>query len=224
MIRPIRYYGDPVLRKAAKPVTRFDEELDSLVKDMRETMYAYNGVGIAAPQVGESLRVFLALEFGPHDDPHDDRAEGAEAVDTSEEEERDLERMSPEEKRRHWGVVAEHVMVNPELRDLSGSQYGRDGCLSLPGLFVEEMRRDRKLRVDYQDLGGRPHTLTTEGHFAHVIQHENDHLDGVLFIDWLDEGARRDFMDEHRQALAEMQREAKALLKELKREPRAVQG
>lgn len=223
MIRPLRYYGDPVLRKVAKPVTRFDEELRSLVEDMRETMYAYNGVGIAAPQVGESLRVFIALELAPQDEhAGHDGAESAEAVN-EDEETVDLGRMSPEEKRRHWGVIAEHVMVNPEIRDASGTQYGRDGCLSLPGLYVEEMRRDRRLRVDYQGVDGQTHTLSAEGHLAHVIQHENDHLDGVLFIDRLDETTRRAFMDAHRQELAEMQREAKALLKELKREPRAVQ-
>lgn len=213
MILPIRYYGDPVLRKVAKPVSDFGDELAALVHDMRETMYAHNGVGIAAPQVGESLRVFIALELGPQD-------EAAEATD----EEADLDGMTAEEKRRHWGVIAEHVMVNPVIREPSGTQYGRDGCLSMPGLFVEEMRRHRALRVDYQDVRGRHHSLSAEGHFAHVIQHELDHLDGVLFIDRLNDAERRAFFEMHRQELAEMQREAKALLKELKHQPRAVKG
>lgn len=203
MIYKIRYFGDPVLRKTARPVTRFDGELKKLAEDMTQTMYEANGVGLAAPQIGLSKRLFVALELAPQ-----------EAVEEADEVEGEV--LTASEKRARWGVKAEHVMVNPEITARSGTQVGADGCLSLPGLLVEEMKRDRTVRVRYQDLTGAWHERDAEGHFAHVIQHELDHLDGVLFFDRLPEAEKRAFMDAHRQALAELQRQAKAYLKELK--------
>jgi peptide deformylase len=199
LLRTVRYYGDPVLRKVAAPVTAFDDDLKELVADMRETLYAYNGVGLAATQIGVLKRLFIALELGEKDEDEDDSV--------------DLDTLTAEEKRKHWGVVAEHVMVNPEVILVDGTQYGQDGCLSVPGLYVEKMRRHQKVKLRYQDETGRMHEREAEGHFAHVIQHELDHLDGILFFDRLPEDERRAFMEEHRQALAELQREAKALLK-----------
>ena len=206
MIYPIRYYGDPVLRKVARPVTSFDEELETLSQDMLETMYDANGVGLAAPQIGLSKRLFVALQIEPLEDEEQDEAD-------------DLAALSPEEKRKRWGVVAEHVMVNPEITSRSGEQFAQDGCLSVPGLFVGEMRRDDKVSVRFQDVRGEPRELDAEGHFAHVIQHELDHLNGVLFFDRLPEEARRLFMNEHRKELAALQREAKAMLKQFKDDP-----
>lgn len=211
MIYPIRYYGDPVLRKTATPVQHFDDELEHLASDMLETMYDANGVGLAAPQIGLLKRIFVALQIAPLDDE-----------DTEPEPEADLDTLSPEQKRKRWGVVAEHVMINPEIVERAGVQYSQDGCLSVPGLFVEAMRRDERVRVRYQDLTGSAHELDAEGHFAHVIQHELDHLDGVLFFDRLPEEEKRLFAETHRSELAAMQREAKALLKQLKNEPLAA--
>ncbi len=207
MVYKVRYYGDPVLRKRARPVTRFDETLRTLARDLSETMYDANGVGLAAPQVGLSTRVFVALELAPQ------RAEDADGEVESEAEDAAL---TSREKRDKWGVLAEHVMVNPQIVARNGVQYGTDGCLSVPGIFVEEMKRDAHVRVRYQDLEGEAHERDAEGHFAHVIQHELDHLDGVLFFDRLSEADKRAFLDEHRKALAELQREAKSYLKELK--------
>lgn len=204
VIYPVRYYGDPVLRKVATPVTEFGDELKALAADMIATMYEYNGVGLAAPQIGVSKRLFVALELGPVED---------------EEEAPEPEDLSPEQKRVRWGVIREHVMVNPVILARDGVQYGQDGCLSLPGLYVERMQRDRSVTVRYQDTEGQEHTLHAEGHFAHVIQHEYDHLEGVLFFDRLPEDERRTFMDTHRQEFATFQRDAKALLKRLKNEP-----
>ena len=206
MIYPIRLYGDPVLRKTARPVTDFDDELASLTQDMFETMYDANGVGLAAPQIGLSKRLFVALQIEPLEEEEPDEAA-------------DLATLSPEEKRKRWGVVAEHVMVNPEITGRSGEQFAQDGCLSVPGLYVKEMQRDEKITVRFQDVTGEAHELDAEGHFAHVIQHELDHLDGILFFDRLEGEARRLFMNEHRRELAEMQREAKALLKQYKDNP-----
>ena len=203
MIYPIRTYGDPVLRQTASPVARFGEELERLAADMLETMYDANGVGLAAPQIGLAKRIFVALELGEADD--------AELPDEA-----------AEDDDGRWGVVAEHVMVNPEIVERSGLQVAQDGCLSLPGLYVEEMRRDLRVRVRYRDLRGEPRELEAEGHFAHVIQHETDHLDGVLFFDRLPDAERRAFLDEHRAELAQMQRDAKALLKRLRDAPAEI--
>lgn len=198
MILPIRYYGDPVLRQVARPVSRFDNALKVLAQDMIETMYDANGVGLAAPQVGVSRRLFIALELKPPE----------------ESEEAEAEALTTEQKRRRWGVVAEHVMVNPLVTARSGEQYGQDGCLSVPGLFVPALRRDLQVEVQYQDLEGGAHQLTAEGHFAHVIQHELDHLNGAFFFDRLPPAEKQAFMEEHRQVLADLQREAKAFLKQ----------
>ena len=200
MIYKIRYYGDPVLRKRAAPVKGFNDGLAALARDMLETMYAASGVGLAAPQIGLSARVFVALELAEKE--AEDDTEG--------------QVMTSGEKREKWGVLAEHVMVNPEITVRSGVQHGTDGCLSLPGLFVEQMRRDQRVRVCYQDVTGAWHERGAEGHFAHVIQHELDHLDGVLFFDRLPEPEKRTFLEEHRRERAELQREAKAYLRDLK--------
>lgn len=207
MVYRIRYYGDPVLRKRARPVTVFDEALHKLGRDLLETMYDANGVGLAAPQIGLSTRVFVALELA---------RQSAEEADGEVEGETEGEVMTRREKREKWGVLAEHVMVNPVIIARNDVQYGTDGCLSLPGIFVEAMKRDAHVRVRYQDLNGETHERDADGHFAHVIQHELDHLDGVLFFDRLPEPEKRAFIDEHRKALAELQREAKGYLKELK--------
>lgn len=206
MIYKVRYYGDPVLRKRAKPVAVFDERLEKLARDMLETMYDASGVGLAAPQIGLSVRLFVALEL----------------AEQEAEEETEGQVMTSGEKREKWGVLAEHVMVNPEITFRSGVQYGTDGCLSLPGLYVEKMKRDRLVRVRYQDVTGAWHARDAEGHFAHVIQHELDHLDGVLFFDRLSETEKRAFLEEHRKELAELQRQAKGYLKDLKlKEPKS---
>ena len=210
MIHPIRYYGDPVLRQAAKPVTSFDPELGELVKDMFETMYDANGIGLAAPQIGIPMRLFVALELGPPPE--------------NEDESEDLDDLTPEQKRSRWGVVGEHAMVNPDICHREGLQTGQDGCLSVPGLYIDELERDARITVRYQDLEGGERQLEAEGRFAHVLQHELDHLDGILFFDRLPAEERRAFMSQHRAELAEIQREAKALLKSLRQSKRTPVG
>lgn len=217
MIHPIRLYGDPVLRRTAVPVERFDDDLRHLAADMIETMHDARGVGLAAPQIGVSRRLFVAVELaeaeGAEDDDFsgqasrpdgdDDRAEGGVGGESDESDD------GPE-------VLAVHVMVNPEIVARAGLQIAPDGCLSVPGLWIEEMERDAEVRVRYQDLDGAEHERLARGHFAHVIQHERDHLDGVLYFDRLGADARRDFLETHRSDLADIQRRAKALLKELR--------
>jgi peptide deformylase len=209
VIHPIRLYGDPVLRRVAAPVTRFDDELRRLASDMIETMHDAHGVGLAGPQIGVPRRLFVALELeaperaaGQATDAEPRGADGGE-------DEQEGEEAAPR-------VVATHVMVNPEIVAREGTQVAPDGCLSVPGLWVEQMERDAAVRIRYQDLDGAPQERRAEGHFAHVLQHELDHLDGVLYFDRLPEGERRAFLEEHRRELADMQRRAKALLKELR--------
>ena len=220
MIHPIRYFGDPVLRRRASPVTRFDDALERLAADMIETMYDANGVGLAAPQIGVSKRLFIALELAPDEPP--DEGVPVDDVPTDDDDVPVPEDETLEAMRQRLGVVAEHVMVNPAFTVRDGVQYGQDGCLSVPGLYVEAMRRDLHVRVRYQDVAGAWHELDADGHFAHVLQHEYDHLEGVLFFDRLADDERRVFLEEHRTELADMQRQAKALIKELRREPIAV--
>lgn len=213
MIHPIRYYGDPVLRRRASEVTEFGPELRRLAADMLETMYAADGVGLAAPQIGVPLRLFVALEMQPA--PETEPDEWADEA---------AEELSAKERQRRWDERREHVMVNPVITLRQGLQLGRDGCLSLPGLSVEDVPRDLVVVVEYQDLDGARKSLRAEGYFAHVLQHEHDHLEGVLFFDHLPEPRRRLFLEENRGELADMQREAKAFLKqEQSRSPHAAQ-
>lgn len=209
MVLPIRLYGDPVLRRAAREVTSFDETLVRLAEDMIETMHDASGVGLAAPQVGISMRLFVALELetvSAEDEAPDSDFDVA-SMDEGE--------VGDQEEQEHTRVKATHVMVNPVLVHAEGQQIAPDGCLSIPGLWFDEMVRDLHVSVRYQDLLGDWHECSAEGHFAHVIQHELDHLDGVLYFDRLPDDQRRAFLETHRQELAEMQRKAKAMLKQI---------
>lgn len=151
-IKPIRLFGDPVLREPAAPVRSFDKELRDLVRDLRETMLDAPGSGLAAPQLGVGLRVFTYIADG----------------------------------------VVGHL-VNPEL-DLSAElQLGEEGCLSIPELRFSTPRA-RRVVARGMDMWGEPVTVVGTAWTARAIQHETDHLDGVLFIDRLDEQARREAM------------------------------
>lgn len=240
MIYPIRYYGDPILRRRASPVTRFDDDLAQLAANMFETMYAADGIGLAAPQIGVPLRVFVALEVPDRDEDDEDgepaepaarggneaplagqlgpdapepKTHGAGSYGPESLEADDDTPLTPAEKRRAWGVVREHVIVNPVLKQRSGGQLGRDGCLSLPGLTVDDVPRAMRVVMEYQDLNGAKRELDAHGYFAHVLQHEYDHLEGVLFFDHLPAARRDRFLDENRAQLAQWQRDAKARLK-----------
>lgn len=229
MIHPIRLYGDPVLRKAAAEVRTFGAALAELATDMIETMHDANGVGLAAPQIGLSQRLFVALELGPAPDaehaadadaPATPAAQGSNTdadVETDAKTDADAEAKAKAEDEAEddaRAVLATHVMVNPAILERRGRQVGPDGCLSIPGPWVEDMVRDAEVRIRYQDVDGVPHERWAEGHFAHVLQHELDHLDGVLYFDRLPDDARRAFLDAHRAELADLQRRAKAFLKE----------
>jgi len=165
-ILPVRIYGDPVLRQRAAEVKSFDDSLRRLVADLRETMHAYHGVGLAATQVGVLQR--LTVVEVPLDEE---------------------------------GVArASHVLVNPVIVGRESSQVSEEGCLSIPGIF-EDVTRALQIRVRYQDEEGRDATLDAEGYLARAIQHEVDHLEGVLFVDRLSVLKRR-FLRRALEALA----------------------
>jgi peptide deformylase len=153
VILRIRTLGDPVLREPAKPVAEFGPQLRKLYDDMVETMVAAPGVGLAGPQVGLSLRLFV----------FDD------------------------------GETGPMFMANPELSEPIGELLEDEGCLSIPGPYHQTPRFAR-IRCRGQDLEGTPYELIGEGLLARIFQHETDHLDGMLYIDRLDDEGRRDVM------------------------------
>jgi peptide deformylase len=159
-IRPIRLFGDPVLRTEADPVTDFDKQLRNLVKDLTETLRDAGGAGLAAPQIGVGLRVFA------------------------------------------YAVGSERgYLVNPGL-DFPDEeeQDGEEGCLSFPGIYFDVKRRLNTVAKGFTDRGDPVQVVGTEV-LARCLQHETDHLDGVLFIDRMDPATRklamREILDAH---------------------------
>jgi len=145
-VRPILNYPAPVLREVAKPVEEVDDEIRTLVDDMAETMYAANGVGLAANQIGVLKRVFV-IDIAGDDEPSDLKA-----------------------------------FINPEIEETSGTQSWEEGCLSFPGATAE-VKRAETVKVRALDVDGNSFEIEADGLMAVALQHENDHLDGVLMID-----------------------------------------
>ena len=156
MLRPLVRYGSAGLSQPAAPVTTFDESLDRLITDMTETMYAAPGIGLAAPQIGVSLRVaVIDLTAGK---------KGGELL----------------------------TLVNPEFIERDGMQLEEEGCLSLPG-FNATVARPARVVVRALDRSGKERMIEGTGLLARALQHEIDHLDGLLFLDRL-RGIRRDLI------------------------------
>lgn len=168
-IREIIEIPDPLLKQVSAPVERFDDELKSLVADMFETMYDAPGIGLAAIQVGVPLRV-LVIDLQPEDpdaEPEVCTAHGGEA-------------------HSHQPVKREpQIFINPEILEPSQelSVYS-EGCLSVPEIYAE-VERPARIRARWQDLEGQVHEAEMDGLMATCLQHEMDHLEGVLFIDHL---------------------------------------
>ncbi len=146
-------YGDQVLRKKTEPVTEINDEIKKLVSDMFETMYAAPGVGLAAPQVGVSLRICV-IDVRPD------------------------------------GKSSPLAMINPEIVEGENKVLAEEGCLSFPGLY-EKVKRYEKITAEFTDLKGKRIRLKAEGFLAKALQHETDHLDGKLFIDYLPDFKRK---------------------------------
>lgn len=164
MILPIVAYGDPVLKKEAEEIDENYEGLKELIDNMFETMYEANGVGLAAPQVGKSIRLFI--------------------VDASPFAEDEEEDGKPDEKAKGLEDFKK-VFINPIIEEETGNDWGfREGCLSIPNIR-EEVQRKEKIVITYFDENWEFHEEEYDGYAARVIQHEYDHVDGILFTDHL---------------------------------------
>lgn len=148
-------YPDPRLKEISKPVEEFGPKLHKLLDDMAETMYFANGVGLAAPQVGETVRAFV--------------------VDVQ------IEEGTPRKLLE---------FINPRFSRGEGKIVYEEGCLSIPGV-AEEVTRKAKVTIDFQDRFGVQKQMEAEGLLAVALQHENDHLDGILFVERLSPLRRR---------------------------------
>lgn len=145
-VRKVIYLPDHRLRAPTESIEIFDQDLQTLIDDMLETMYAYNGVGLAAPQIGISKKLAV--------------------IDATGERTNQL------------------ILINPEIVEREGEALMEEGCLSVPGPYD---RAPRALRVKMRalDRNGKPYEIDTDGHLAHIFQHEIDHLSGKLYVDYL---------------------------------------
>ena len=161
MILPIVAYGDPVLRKVAVEINADYPELKTLIANMKETMYNASGVGLAAPQIGKAIRLFL-IDASPF----------AEDEDLSNKDREALKNFNK-------------VFINAKIIKEEGEEWAfNEGCLSIPDVR-EDVYRKPEITIEYQDEDFKTHTETLNGLAARVFQHEYDHIDGILFTDKL---------------------------------------
>jgi peptide deformylase len=161
MILPIVAYGDPVLRKIGVEIDKDYPELEKLIANMKETMYKASGVGLAAPQIGKAIRLFL-VDTSPFADDED-----------------------LEEDERNFLADFNHVFINPKILKEEGDEWPfSEGCLSIPDIR-EDVFRQEQITIEYQDENFEKHSMTLNGIAARVFQHEYDHIDGILFTDKL---------------------------------------
>ncbi len=161
MILPIVAYGDPVLKKKAKEIDKDYPKLDELINNMWDTMYNAYGVGLAAPQIGLPIRMFVI-----------DPAPFAEDEELTEKEQEQLKNMRK-------------VFINPQILEEEGEEWAfGEGCLSIPEVR-EDVFRKPEIKIEYFDENWEKHTETFDGLAARVIQHEYDHIEGILFTDKL---------------------------------------
>lgn len=171
MILPIYTYGQPVLRREAEEIDSTYPDLDKLIKDMYETLDRSEGIGLAAPQVGLSIRL-VVINLNP------------------------LAEDMPEYK----GYV--HTFINPYIEEVDDTEMEtmEEGCLSIPGIH-ESVKRPTRVHVTYLDENFQPHDEWVDGYLARVMQHEFDHLDGIVFTDHL-RGLRKQLTHSKLQAIA----------------------
>ncbi|MDP0490379.1 MAG: peptide deformylase [Verrucomicrobiota bacterium JB023] len=168
MILEIRQYGDPVLRKKCRKVEEIDDEVRELAENMVETMVDAQGVGLAAPQIGEDLRLAVV------DVSHDPECISFLRVDGQE---TPLDEVMP------------LIFVNPDIEFGPDKESDLEGCLSIEGVRAE-VKRPAEIKVQMTLIDGREITLESDGLLARAIQHEVDHLNGVLFIDRLNAASK----------------------------------
>jgi peptide deformylase len=174
-IRPLIILPDPLLRQVSKPVERVDDQLRSFAGDMLETMYDAPGIGLAAVQVGEPIRM-LVIDLAKEDEPK-----------------------------------APHVFINPEIVSrASETKVHEEGCLSIPDYYAE-VERPAEVTVKYLDLEGKERVLKADGLMATCLQHEIDHLNGVLFIDHISK-LKRDMVVRRFKKLAREKNDAQRMV------------
>lgn len=163
MILPIVAYGDPVLKKIAIEIDQSYSDLHQLIENMFETMYKAKGVGLAAPQIGKSIRLFIV--------------DGSPFAEEDEEEELDP---------RAEGILNfKKTFINPIITSETGDEWAfNEGCLSIPKIR-EDVYRQEIIQISYYDENWEYHEETFSGYAARIIQHEYDHIEGVLFTDHL---------------------------------------
>lgn len=167
MILPIVAYGDGVLKKKAQEIDKDYPKLDELIENMYETMYGAYGVGLAAPQIGLPIRLFL-VDTEPFSDDEDLS-------------EKDREQMKNFKK----------TFINAQILEEEGDEWAfNEGCLSIPDVR-EDVFRKPKIKIQYQDENFETHVEEYEGLIARVIQHEYDHIEGILFTDKLSSFKKR---------------------------------
>jgi len=163
MILPIVAYGDPILKKECDEINESYPDLDVLIADMFETMYKAKGVGLAAPQIGKSIRMFIV--------------DGSPFAETEEGEEEDPRAAGIEDFKK--------VFINPIIEEEDGKEWSfEEGCLSIPKIR-ENVTRKPDVVVSYYDENWTLHEDKFTGYAARIIQHEFDHIEGILFTDYL---------------------------------------
>ena len=161
MILPIVAYGDPVLRKVGQDIDKTYPDLKGLISNMWDTMYNAKGVGLAAPQIGLAIRLFL-IDTSPFSDDED---------------------LAEAEQKRLEGF--KKVFINAKIEEETGKEWAfNEGCLSIPEVREDIVRKDT-VTITYLDENFSPRTETYDGLLARVIQHEYDHIEGILFTDKL---------------------------------------
>jgi len=161
MILPIVAYGDPVLRKLGKSIDKEYPALESLLENMFETMYGAKGIGLAAPQIGLPIRIFIV-----------------DATPFKDDEELELEE-------RNFLSTFKQVFINPQIIDETGDEWVfNEGCLSIPDVR-EDVFRNETVKIEFLDEKFEKHTKEFSGIAARIIQHEYDHIQGILFTDKL---------------------------------------
>ena len=167
MERPLTYYGNPILRQKGSPVETFDSELKVLIRDMFETMYAEEGIGLAAQQIGIAQQICV--------------------VDVRPPKESEIHfNYSYDGKATPLDLFMPLAIINPEvsITDPNESLY-QEGCLSFPNI-LGDVSRASAVRCQFQDTDGHHHTIEADGLLARCILHEIDHLNGILFIDTME--------------------------------------
>ncbi len=191
MILEVTKYGNPVLRQKGARIEKITPELKQLIADMFETMYATKGIGLAAQQVNQALQLTVLDVRGVTDRPSTLELEGKPA---------DVDGFMP------------LVLINPELKPLNDPVLGPEGCLSFPELYGDVLRPE-SVEVKALNEKGKPIEFRCGGLLARAVQHETDHLNGILFIDRMDRKSKNEIRDE----LDALQAETKATLQPKKK-------